>query len=125
MEHNFEYRQSLRQERLYRRQQAARVRKARLVTLVSVVMFLFISVIGANAIIANAGQDLDKSYQKQYILINVEKGDTVWHIANEYMSPGYEDVNDLIEEIGFINSLDESYSVQSGEVLMIPYYSEI
>ena len=125
MDNNFEYRRNLRQERLQARQRAAKLRRVRCFTLVSVFVFLFISVISANAIIANAGQDLEKSYQKQYIMIDVEKGDTVWSIASEYMSPGYEDVTDLIKEIGFINSLDENYSVQSGKVLMVPYFAEI
>lgn len=125
MDHNFEYRQSLRQERLYRRQQAARAKRIRIVSLVSVLMFLFISVISANAIIAKANQNSEKSYQKQYIMIDVEKGDTVWSIANEYMSPGYEDIMELVNEIGFINSLDDSYSVKSGNVLLIPYFAEI
>ena len=122
---NFEYRKSLRQERLYARQRAARAKKVRFIVLVSAFLFLFISVVGANAIIANAGHGLENSYQKQYIMIDVEKGDTVWSIANEHMSPGYENITDLIEEISFINSLDESYFVQSGKVLMIPYYAEI
>ena len=124
MDHNFEYRKSLRQEKLYLRQQAARARRVRHIALVSTFLFLFISVVGANMVIANAGQGLDKSYQKQYLLIDVEKGDTVWGIASEYMSPGYEATADLIEEISFINNLDDSYSVQSGSVLMIPYFAE-
>lgn len=125
MEHNFEYRQSLRQERLLARQHAARVRKVRLFTSVFAFLFLFISVIGTNAIIANAGQGNEKSYQKQYMTIKVEKGDTVWSIAEEYMTPGYDSVTELIEEIGFINSLDDNYSVNSGKILMIPYYAEL
>ena len=125
MDHNFEYRRTLRQERLYARQRAARARRIRFIALVSTFVFLFISVIGTNLVIANANHEDAKSYQKQYIMVDVEKGDTVWDIANEYMSPGYDEVTDLMKEIGFINNLDEEFSVQSGKVLMIPYYAEI
>lgn len=125
MDNNFKYRQALRQERLYARQQAARARRIRYIALVSTFVFLFISIIGANLVIAKAGQGFEKSYQKQYMVIDVEKGDTVWSIANEYMSPGYEEVAELVEEIGFINNLDDAYSVQAGKVLMIPYFAEI
>lgn len=125
MDNNFKYRQTLRQERLYARQQAARARRIRYIALVSTFVFLFISIIGANLVIAKAGQGFEKSYQKQYMVIDVEKGDTVWSIANEYMSPGYDEVAELVEEIGFINNLNDAYSVQAGKVLMIPYYAEI
>ena len=41
------------------------------------------------------------------------------------MTAGYESINMLIEEIGFINSLDESYTIQTGTVLIVPYYGEV
>ena len=125
MEHNFQYRQSLRQEKLLARQRAARVRRIRFFTIVFAFLFLFISVIGANAIIADAGQGFEKAYEKQYMVIEIAKGDTVWSIATNHMTPGYETVSELVTEIGFINNLDDTYSVQSGKILMIPYYAEI
>ncbi len=125
MEHNFEYRQSLRVERLQARQRAAKMKRVRLLSFVFTFLFLTISVVCANSIIAKAGEGNEKSYQKQYMTIKIEKGDTVWSIAEEHITPGFDTITDLIEEISFINSLDDNYSVQSGKFLMIPYYAEI
>ncbi len=125
MEHDFEYRRLLREERLEARQRAAKMKRIRFLTTVFTFLFLIISAVCANAIIANAGEGMEKNYQKQYMTIKIQKGDTVWSIAEEYMTPGYETVTDLMQEISFINSLDDNYSVQSGKILMIPYYAEI
>lgn len=125
MEHNFEYRQYMRQTRLRARQRAALQRKIRLLATVCSVLFLALTVISANAVIANAGQGYEKEYQKLYTSIEVEHGDTVWSIACEHMTPGYESVEALMQEIAYINSLDDACSIQCGRFLMIPYYVEV
>lgn len=121
MEYNFEYRQKSRLERLEARRRAAHRRRVRMLTTVFTFTFFFISIISANAIIANAGE---KNYEKMYTSVIVERGETVWGLAAEYMTPGYAQVQDLVEEIGFINGLDDTYTIQSGTMLMIPYYIE-
>lgn len=125
MEYNFEYRQKSRQLRLEARRKAAFRRRVRLLTTVCTFALFFISIISANAVIANAGNGFDKTYEKMYTCVIVERGDTVWAIANEYVIPGFSTVEEIVEEIGFINGLDELYSIQAGSVLMIPYYAEI
>ena len=59
-----------------------------------------------------------------YTSIVVERGESVWNIAAEHITPGYDTVDELIEEIKFINSLDDNYTIQTGSLLMIPYYAE-
>ena len=124
MEHHFEYRQHLRRVRLEARRRAAFKRRVRLLTTVCTVAFLFISVISANAIIANAGNGFEKNYVKMYTCVTVERGETVWDIAKEYSVPGYSTETDVMEEIKFINCLDDSYSIKAGSILMVPYYAE-
>lgn len=121
MEHNFEYRQRIRMARLEARRKAAYRRRVRTLTVVFTFVFFFISIISANAVIAKAGE---KNYEKMYTSIIVERGETVWEIAEAHMTPGYDAVQDLVKEIGFINGLDDTYSIKSGTVLMIPYFSE-
>lgn len=60
---------------------------------------------------------------KYYTSIQVQKGDTLWNIANAYMSEEYADVNEYIEEICSINHIDAS-EIHSGQYLTIPYYSD-
>lgn len=124
MERNFEYRQKSRQARLEARKRAAFRRRVRLLTTVCTFALFFISIVSANAIIANAGDGFEKEYEKMYTSIVVERGETVWDIANEYVTPGYNTVAEVIEEIRFINSLDEACTIRSGAVLMVPYYAE-
>ena len=59
---------------------------------------------------------------KYYTSIQVQKGDTLWNIANHYMTEEYASVNDYIDEICEINHITES-DIHSGEYLTIPYYS--
>ena len=124
MEHNFEYRQKARLVRLEERRRAAFRRRVRLLTTVCTFTFLFISIISANAIIANAGDGYEKHYVKMYTSVVVERGDTVWNIATEYAVPGYATVTEVVEEVKFINGLDDAYSIQTGSLLIIPYYAE-
>lgn len=125
MEHNLTYSQKCRQERLERRRRAALKRRVRTMATVFSFMFLVITAISANAIIANAGQGYEREYQKLYTSVVVEQGETVWEIAEENMTPGYDTVIDLIEEISFINGLDDSCTIKSGSVLIVPYYGEV
>lgn len=124
MENNFYYRQQMRQERLAARRRAAARRRTRAFVTVFTFAFLFITVISANAIIAKAGEGYEKSYEKLYTGVTVERGETVLEIASEYMTPGYESVDELLEEIAFINGLNDEYMIKSGTLLMIPYYAE-
>lgn len=125
MERNYTYKQSMRQERLVaKRRQAFRRRVHTLVT-VFTFLVLFTTIISANAIIANAGQGYEKEYQKLYTSVVIEKGETVWDIATENMTTGYDSISELVEEIGFINRLDDTYTIQSGSVLIVPYYDEV
>lgn len=124
MERNFEYRQRMRQERLEARRRAALHRKVRFFAAVTAFAFILISVVSANAVIARAGQGMEKTYEKRYTGIEVERGETVWDIAQEYAVPDCTTVDAMIQEIRFINGLDEDCSVQSGMFLMIPYYAE-
>ncbi len=125
MEHNFTYNQKTRQERLtFRRRRAFRKSMHTLVS-VLVLFVMVLTVISANAVIARAGEGYEKQYEKQYVGVLVESGDTVWDIASEQLSVGYDTIAELVEEIGFINDLNSSYEIQSGSVLIIPYYCEV
>ena len=121
---NFYHRQKMRQERLEARRRAAARRRVRTMVTVFTFVFLFITVISANAVIAKAGDGYEKNYEKYYTSVIVERGETVLEIASEHMTPGYESVDELVEEIAFINGLDDEYMIKSGTVLMIPYYAE-
>lgn len=60
---------------------------------------------------------------KYYTSIVVEKGDTLWDIANHYITPGYSDISEYIGEVKSLNHLTGD-EIHAGEYLTIPYYSD-
>jgi hypothetical protein len=54
--------------------------------------------------------------------IEIQKGDTLWKIASDYMSEDYDNINDYIEEIKNSNGLltDE---IHAGNYIIVPYYT--
>lgn len=62
------------------------------------------------------------SYYKYYTSIQVQKGDTLWKIADTYRADEYVDRNAYIEEICSINHVTE-HDIHAGQYLTIPYYS--
>lgn len=95
------------------------------ITMLGLFTMVVIMFIAANAVIVKAEYSHEKVYHKMYTSVVVEAGDTVWEIAEENITSGYENINELVEEIGFINGLNDSYAIRSGTVLIIPYYGEV
>ncbi len=85
----------------------------------------------AGLMIAQSASD-DKAYAadnsmvhsyKYYTQIIVEKGDTLWNIAEEYIDfAHYDSVKDYVKEVCTINHC-EADNIISGQSLIIPYYS--
>lgn len=59
---------------------------------------------------------------KYFTDIRVESGDTLWSIAQEYMTEEYRTPADYIHEIMELNNI--GCEIQYGQYLTIPYYSE-
>ena len=75
-----------------------------------------------NVILSDA-KDTDKPiYYKYYSSVVVEKGDTLWSIAEEHMGTQYESTADYVKEVMQMNSLTNDHII-AGQHLVIPYYS--
>ena len=59
--------------------------------------------------------------QKYYTSIQINSGDTLWTIADKYMTDEYADKNDYIREVCNINHISGD-SIHSGQYLTVPYY---
>lgn len=67
-------------------------------------------------------EDKEVSY-KYFTSIQIESGDTLWSIAEEYADAAhYDSKNDYIKEVKSINNLRND-EIMSGQYLVIPYYS--
>jgi cell division protein YceG involved in septum cleavage len=72
---------------------------------------------------AQANDDEHMPSYKYYKSIEIEKGDTLWSIANDYRDLGhYESTSEYIKEVRKINSLT-SDNIIAGSYIIVPYYS--
>ncbi len=60
---------------------------------------------------------------KYYTSIRIDSGDTLWSIAEDYITEDYHDMNEYIEEVCSINKIcgDE---IHAGAYITVPYYSD-
>lgn len=71
--------------------------------------------------VAKASDD-EEHLCKFYKSEMVHSGDTLWSIASENKL-GYDSTKEFIDEVVFINHLQNPDDIQSGEYLIIPYYN--
>ncbi len=102
-----------------RRQKA----KGRMVTLlVALFTITFGSILFGSIFSSAHGDTLEEPVMyKYYKSIEIQRGDSLWSIANEYMTDDYGSVQEYIDELKQINSL-YSDTIHEGQSLMVAYY---
>ncbi len=89
---------------------------------ISFISILTISIL-TNSFLTKAVNNEQPTSYKYYKSIEIEKGDTLWSIASEYMDEEhYKNKTEYIREVKQINSLG-SDKIISGRHIIIPYYS--
>ena len=63
------------------------------------------------------------TYYKYYTNVEIQPGDTIWDLAEDYMDVNYESREDYISEVKELNSLSDTDAIISGQYLILPYYS--
>lgn len=75
-------------------------------------------------VIDSAAQNKDaKNTYKYFTSVTVEYGDTLYTLAEEHTEGYNVEICDYIEEVMHINHLEDEV-IQSGQSLVIPYYSD-
>ncbi|MDE6759257.1 MAG: LysM peptidoglycan-binding domain-containing protein [Lachnospiraceae bacterium] len=87
---------------------------------IGTVLILSISIIGSIAVVK---ADESVQYNKSFISIEIESGDTLSSIAEEYAIMDTE-YDDYIQEVRNINNLS-SDTIHSGCYLMVPVYEVV
>lgn len=88
-------------------------------------MFLIVNLIfGVNTLVANAKEETKPLY-KYYQSYMVEKGDTLLSIAYEINDDTCTEkqIEECVEEMMHINSLDHKGTICYGNYIIVPYYS--
>lgn len=85
--------------------------------------------IGALLIVAAAscGSSFGKEYVLQKEYHHVERGDTIWGIAEHYYDKQnrYRNFNEFVHWVSKYNNYDGKRHIQPGEVLLIPLFCEV
>ena len=68
-----------------------------------------------------AQADENASASKHYASIRIEPGESLWSIASSYADGHYSSIQDYIEEVKYINNLDNDL-IYAFEYLLVPYY---
>jgi LysM repeat protein len=110
---------SRRAQRLALHRRQARIRSILLVLVTGIVTT--IAVLGLSARNTDARKREVPTY-KYYTSVSVHSGDTLWSIAQDYLSPEYKDSYAYIDEVCRINHLHSDVLIP-GDTLMVPYYS--
>ena len=98
-------------------------RQKSLLAIVIIVLFSFGILLGSSiSALASSKADVS-SYNKYYTSIRLESGDTLWDIAEEYMTSEYETIYMYIDEVMESNHL-ESTNIKCGQLLILPYYAD-
>lgn len=110
-----EYKRMLRRRKEYR----FMVMKC-LIVLFSVFCLTF----SLTSLIGKAGDDENKLKFKYYTKIEVEQGDSLWKLADQYMDRSeYTSKQNFIYEVCSINHLNENGDIIRGQTLIVPYFS--
>ena len=107
-------------EQLNRRAQIVR-RERRILALV-VIMVIAIAILLGTGINAFASSKESLEYHKYYTSIQVESGETLWSIADQYMTGCDMDKQSYIDEVCQLNHLSDG-RIHSGDSVIVAYYS--
>lgn len=106
----------LRRQRIFRRQIFV------LASIVALMIFAFLFF--GNTLRSDAQSEDYKPEFKYYTAVTVHSGDTLWSIASDNFSEDhYDSLNSYISEICSINQISEAESINAGECIILPYYS--
>lgn len=99
------------------------MRKRILIFCVTLVLMFCMGVV-FGSLLARAEETEMEQMHKYYANIQIQKGDTLWEIADEYMDDGhYESRQEYILEVMRMNHMTDSH-LTAGEKLIVPYFAE-
>lgn len=106
------------------RKREAVVRRQRGILAVAIIIVVALGILLGTSMNALASSEKDiASYNKYYVSIRIESGDTLWSIADEYVEEFNLSKEAYIAEVCQINGISEN-NIQAGDHIVIPYYSQ-
>lgn len=93
-------------------------KKISIIITIIVISILYLAVTHKDA----SETDATNASTKYYTCISIKAGDSLWNIADEYMTDEYVSKQEYIDEVVSINKLDDESSITAGCNLVVPYY---
>ena len=97
-------------------------RQLKQMVIVVIAVFIFLATVIFVVKSVNASEK-SASRVKGYVSVEILSGDTVWSIADKYISPEYSNVSELVNEIIKTNHLSEGRII-AGNYLVVPVYRD-
>lgn len=113
-------------ERIRYRRKIKLMHKIRRLCIISAMTVLLIACFALSVnVFKSIAQDNDAvTTYKYFTSVVVEHGDTLYSLADKHTDGFDVDIDNYIEEVMHINHLEDASAIQSGQYLIIPYYSE-
>jgi len=102
-----------------KRERELQLQKRLIISVIAIAVFVLIAFVLVQGVKASTESN---KRTKTFSSVEVKPGDTVWSIANEYMSDEYTDVNELVNEIEKTNHISAN-SITAGSYIIVPYYT--
>lgn len=91
--------------------------------LILVVSVMVLSCLFGKTLVVASGEEKGPVYNRYYTNIEVQKGDSLWSIAEAYNKNSGMEIREYISEIRRMNHM-VSDEIKAGDALMIVYFSE-
>lgn len=114
-------------KKAYRKRRKAQVRRQRMILCVLTLILVLAVSFGISSFYSNAKDvSISPVKVKYYKSVQIQKGDSLWSIAETYMNSDYHSIYDYMEELVTLNQLDghEVDQLQEGDYLTVAYYAE-
>ena len=104
-------------ESLTRREHTVQTQK-RVIVLVCVLVIFAVILIG-NSIITFAGSRAEQPVHKYYTSVQLQKGDSLWSLSDQYASSDRTSRAQFIDEVCELNGISKDNTLHSGEYLVV------
>lgn len=116
-------REEFRRTRREQVQKAQRTKRRRILVFFVTLVVMFGIGVGFGTLLAKAEEPERETEYKYYTGIEIQKGDTLWEIAKEYINTDhYKDLMEYMNEVMKINHMTTD-RLTAGKKIIIPYYS--
>lgn len=84
-------------------------------------MFLFVFMFFGRTVFVSMAEEESRYMPRYYKSIQIQEGDSLWGIAQEYCEDGQMSPQEYVEELKFVNQLHQD-TIHAGQYLTVIYF---